>query len=241
MNQFRPTRFEVLPLIVKNLLIINALVFLAQNTIAGPTSDFSFEDWFALHAYQSSLFKPWQLVTHMFLHGNFGHIFGNMLALWMFGSILENLWGPGRFLAFYIICGVGAAVIHLGILSYQLIPLVNQYNDLIHSSLAQSEDYVRAITYLNHKIDVATLGASGAVFGILIAFVYLFPNTYIYIYFLFPIKAKWLGILYFSYELFFAIQNSAGDDVARWAHVGGAVIGFILVYIWNKNHRRDFY
>jgi membrane associated rhomboid family serine protease len=213
MTQFRPTRFEVLPPIIKNLLIINGLVFLAQNTFAGPTSSFSFEDYFALHAWQSDLYKPWQLITHMFLHGDFSHILGNMFALWMFGSILENVWGPKRFLLFYMLCGVGAAIIHLAILSYQLVPLTNQYDRLLNS---------------------ATLGASGAVFGILIAFVYLFPNTYIYIYFLFPVKAKWLGIAYFSFELYKGIQNSAGDNVARWAHVGGALIGFILVYIWKK-------
>ena len=89
-------------------------------------------------------------------------------------------------------------------------------------------------TYYNKSIGTATLGASGAVFGILIAFVYLFPNTYIYIYFLFPIKAKWLGILYFAFEVYKGIQNAAGDNVARWAHVGGAIIGFLLVYIWKK-------
>ena len=126
MTQFRPTRFEVLPTIVKNLLIINGLLFLAQNTLGGPTSSFSFEDHLALHAWQSDLFKPWQLITHMFLHGDFAHIFGNMLALWMFGSILENLWGPQRFLLFYLLCGVGAAVIHLAILSFELMPLIHQ-------------------------------------------------------------------------------------------------------------------
>ncbi len=94
MTQFRPTRFDVLPVVIKNLLIINGLMFLAQNTLVGPLSVFSLEDTFALHALQSELFQPWQLVTHMFLHGDFGHIFGNMLALWMFGAILENVWGP---------------------------------------------------------------------------------------------------------------------------------------------------
>ncbi|MEY4332918.1 MAG: hypothetical protein RLZZ196_1656 [Bacteroidota bacterium] len=241
MTQFRPTRFEVLPTIVKNLLIINGLLFLAQNTFAGPTSTFSFEDYLALHAWQSELFKPWQLITHMFLHGDFGHIFGNMLALWMFGSILENLWGPKRFLLFYLLCGVGAAVIHLAILSFELMPLVHQYKEIVTSNYVHDATYEQFMNYYHKKINVATLGASGAVFGILIAFVYLFPNTYIYIYFLFPIKAKWLGILYFSYELIFAIRNSAGDNVARWAHVGGAVVGFILVYIWNRKNRKTFY
>jgi membrane associated rhomboid family serine protease len=93
--------------------------------------------------------------------------------------------------------------------------------------------------HYNKTINTATLGASGAVFGIIMAFVYLFPNTLIYIYFFFPIKAKWLGILYFSYELFFALRNSAGDNVARWAHVGGAIVGFVLVYLWSKKERNN--
>jgi len=276
MTQFRPTRFEVLPTIIKNLLIINGLVFLAQNTFAGPTSSFSFEDYFALHAWQSSLYKPWQLITHMFLHGDFGHILGNMFALWMFGSILENVWGPKRFLLFYFLCGVGAAVIHLLILSYQLIPMTNEYEQLLRLSKSNAPGFSDAVlafskvhniplariladnkvtlttpglapelmelitSYHNKVLSTATLGASGAVFGILIAFVYLFPNTYIYVYFLFPIKAKWLGVLYFAFELYKAIENSAGDNVARWAHVGGALVGFVLVYIWNKRKHHPF-
>ena len=275
MREFRPTRFEILPTIIKNLIIINALMFFAQNTFAGPTSSFSFEDYFALHAWQSSLFKPWQMITHMFLHGDFGHILGNMFALWMFGSVLENVWGPKRFLLFYILCGVGASVIHLLILSYQFVPMAADlmqlsqmsvsgapaFNDavLIYSkahniqltrilsennvSLAtpgiRSEIMELLTNNYNKTVNTATLGASGAVFGILMAFVYLFPNTYIYIYFLFPIKAKWLGILYFSWELFFAVRNTAGDNVARWAHVGGAIVGFVLVYIWNRKQRSN--
>jgi len=218
MTQFRPTGFGVLPPVIKNLLIINALVFLAQNTLTSAAVGFSFEDTFALHAYQSELFKPWQLITHMFLHGNFGHIFGNMLALWMFGAILENIWGAKQFIIFYFMCGLGAAFLHLGIMSYEL--------------MNASEVYYQGM------VDVATIGASGAIFGVLIAFVYLFPNTYIYIYFFLPMKAKWLGILYFSYELFYAIESQPGDGIARWAHVGGAVVGSILVYIWKRNNRR---
>ena len=270
MNQFRPTRFEVLPAIIKNLLIINGLVFLAQNTFGGPMSSFSIENYFALHAWQSELYQPWQLITHMFLHGDFGHILRNMFALWMFGSILENVWGPKRFLLFYFLCGVGAAVIHLLILSDQYISLSNEYQNLLTLSKSNSPGFADTVlkyaeahripltrilsdnkvslstpgiapevmdlitTYYNKTINTATLGASGAVFGILIAFVYLFPNTYIYIYFLFPIKAKWLGILYFAFELYMALENSAGDNIARWAHVGGAIVGFVLVYLWKK-------
>ena len=120
MTEFRPSSFQILPMVVKNLLIINGLFFLAQNTLQGPTSSFSIENVLALHAWQSSLFKPWQLITHMFLHGDIWHIFGNMFALWMFGSVLENLWGSKRFLTFYIICGLGAALMHLFFLNWEL-------------------------------------------------------------------------------------------------------------------------
>jgi membrane associated rhomboid family serine protease len=256
MREFRPTRFEILPTIIKNLIIINALMFLAQNTFAGPTSSFSFEDYFALHAWQSSLFRPWQMITHMFLHGDFGHILGNMFALWMFGSVLENVWGPKRFLLFYILCGVGASVIHLLILSYEFVPMAADLMQLSQMSVSGSPAFNDAVmayakahhiqltrilsennvslatpgirteimelltTYYNKTINTATLGASGAVFGILMAFVYLFPNTYIYIYFLFPIKAKWLGLLYFhmNYFLQCAIpQGTMLQDGHMWA------------------------
>ncbi|MBR2649945.1 MAG: rhomboid family intramembrane serine protease [Sediminibacterium sp.] len=244
MTEFRPSRFEILPTIIKNLLIINVLFFLAQKTFTGPSAIFSFEDSLALHAWQSPLFRPWQLITHMFLHGDFGHIFGNMFALWMFGAVLENLWGSKRFLIFYIICGLGAALIHLLFLSYEFIPLMKEYQEAIslHANNGISEQaFIKITTYYNAMINTATLGASGAVFGVLAAFIYLFPNTYIYIYFLFPVKAKWIGLLYFGYELFFALQNSAGDNVARWAHIGGAIVGLLIVMTWNKTNKKSFY
>jgi membrane associated rhomboid family serine protease len=277
MTEFRPSRFEILPTIVKNLLIINGLVFLAQNTFKGPSVPFSIEDVFALHAWQSNLFKPWQLLTHMFLHGDLGHIFGNMFALWMFGSVLENLWGSKRFLTFYLVCGLGAALIHLLFLSYELMPMVKEYaaitqsgsgynadavirfirhhnlgfiqqNELIgylesnpDNTAVLSKVYEQITAYYLNALNTSTIGASGAVFGVLAAFVYLFPNTYLYIYFLIPVKAKWIGLLYFGYELFFALKNSAGDNVARWAHVGGAIVGLLIVITWNKTNKKTFY
>ena len=278
MTEFRPSRFEILPIIVKNLLIINGLFYLAQVTFSkGAVPIFSFEDTLALHAWQSDLFKPWQLITHMFLHGDFYHILGNMFALWMFGSILENVWGAKRFLTFYLICGLGAAFIHLLFLSYELTPIMKDYalvlqqqNDPMAfvdamasfgrkynmgfneealvflkadpSNTLMTNKVLEAVTtYYNNRINTATLGASGAVFGILAAFVYLFPNTYIYLYFLVPVKAKWLGLIYFSYELFFALQNSAGDNVARWAHIGGAIVGLLIVITWNKTNKKTLY
>jgi membrane associated rhomboid family serine protease len=278
--EFRPSRFEILPTVVKNLLIINVLCFLAQKTFGGPMAPFSIEDMFALHAWQSDLFQPWQLVTHLFLHGSFTHIFFNMLALWMFGSVLENVWGSKRFLVFYLICGLGAALMHMLFLSYEMIPLMRDYNavviersmvvpqtealvnfvlkhdgvgfknagelvNVLQLSPANTELNARVFenitSYYQNVMNSATLGASGAVFGILAAFGYLFPNTYIYIYMLIPIKAKWVVLMYGAFELYEGIKNSAGDNVAHWAHIGGAIVGLLIVITWNKTNRRTLY
>jgi membrane associated rhomboid family serine protease len=278
MNEFRPSRFEVLPTIIKNLLIINVLVFIAQNTV-GKQYGVSMDNLFALHTWKSPLFQPWQLITHMFMHNDIMHILGNMFGLWMFGAVLENLWGPKRFLTFYIICGLGAALLHLLFLNYEIGQLTSQYADLVimqengkvgavdamidfvnKHNISLTNDSILAFLqehpndhidaerlldalseYCKMKINTPTIGASGAIFGVLAAFVYLFPNTYLYLYFFFPIKAKWAGLAYFAYELFFAIKNSAGDNVARWAHVGGAIVGLLIVITWNKTNKKTFY
>lgn len=234
MQEFRPSRFQILPLVIKNLLIINGIVFLAQNTI-GEQGFLDMDKWFALHTWQSNYFKPWQFVTHLFMHGNLSHLFSNMFALWMFGSILENLWGAKRFLIFYIACGLGAALCHMLVLYVENQHMIDIYNA---ASYAEQLEYKSAITL---KLNEATLGASGAVFGCLAAFGYLFPNTYIYLYFFVPLKAKWFVLLYAGFELYSGIRNSAGDNVAHFAHLGGALVGIILVYFWNKRNRRTFY
>jgi membrane associated rhomboid family serine protease len=285
MTEFRPGRFQILPVVIKNLLIINGLVFLAQLTIDGmaASGDFSpkegpIMDLFALHHILSPLFKPWQLITHVFMHGGLMHIFGNMFALWMFGSVLENLWGPKRFLVFYIMCGLGAAVLHLASLYYESMPLLadiarfkaqpspetfrlffekNQVNsqaavDYLNKILfewssngtnpAIRSQAVNAVTDFAHqKLSEPTVGASGAVFGCLAAFGYLFPNTYIYLYFFVPIKAKWFVLGYIALELYFTWQTSAGDNVAHFSHLGGALVGFLLDLFWNRTNRRQFY
>jgi len=229
MTEFRPSRFQILPTIIKNLLIINVLVFLAQITVGQAMR---LEDIFALHTWQSPLFKPWQFLTHMFMHGGWDHLFFNMFALWMFGSILENVWGPKRFLTFYLICGLGAALCHMIVLYFNTQNLIDAYNSL---SLVEQQGYEERFY---RQLNEPTLGASGAVFGCLAAFGYLFPNTYIYLYFFFPIKAKWFVILYAGFELVMAVQNTAGDNVAHVAHLGGALAGFLMVYFWNKNKKR---
>lgn len=277
-QQIRPGRFDVLPGVIKNLIIINGLVLLAQYTAEMWGHEQWVSNFFALHNVQSPLFKPHQLITHLFMHGDFFHFFFNMFALWMFGNMLENLWGPKRFLIFYFLCGLGAAALHLATLSIEYHYLQQEvagflsrttptefqvfikdnpaffryYNELEIYKLQQvwpadpsNSNYVdiaRSVVkgYERLSLNVPTLGASGAVFGTLAAFGYLFPNTKIYIYFFFPIKAKWFVILYAAAELWMGINNSGGN-VAHFAHLGGALIGFLLVLYWNKNDRRTFY
>ena len=276
MREFRPGRFQILPTIIKNLLIINVLVFLAQQAVEKSGSPELMNDLFALHTWQSPLFKPWQFVTHLFMHGSVGHIFSNMFALWMFGSVLENLWGPKRFLTFYIVCGLGAALLHMTVLYFETNLLINGYNTLLQhftygnfenfyaehhladyyqntletvnnwrnnpdNPAATQQAYILVQQYVDGRVNEATLGASGAVFGCLAAFGYLFPNTYIYIYFFLPLKAKWFVLIYAGFELVMALQNSAGDNVAHFAHLGGAIFGLAMVYFWNKNNRRTLY
>lgn len=243
MTDFRPTRFEILPTVIKNLIIINVLVFIAQVVIDKTTEGGTLEvgmgpmsNLFALHTFQSGAFRPWQLVTHLFMHGDAMHIFFNMYALWMFGSILENVWGPPRFITFYLVCGVGAALCHMGVNYIQIESGLRNLHE-VNSNL----DIAQMMT-LNAKIYGVTLGASGAVFGCLAAFGYLFPNTSLYIIFIpVPIKAKWFVLIYAGIELALTVRNSAGDNIAHVAHLGGALVGFLLVYFWNKTNRKRFY
>src|SRR4029078_9356797 len=190
---------------------------------------------FALHDVRSVYFRPHQIITHLFMHGGWAHLFFNMLPLWMFGSLLENVWGSKRFLVFYVLCGIGAALLHLGVLYMEMKPVMEAFKQI---PISQQEELLYSP---NFKINTITVGASGAIFGCLAAFGYLFPNSLIYIYFLFPIKAKLFVIIYGALELALAVRNSAGDNVAHFAHLGGAITGIIIVIIWNKNNRRTLY
>ncbi|MEO8584336.1 MAG: rhomboid family intramembrane serine protease [Flavitalea sp.] len=233
MTDVRMSNFQSIPPVIKNLVILNALVFFAQK-IFENSSTINLENLFALHDVRSEYFRPFQIITHLFMHGSLTHILFNMLALWMFGSLLENLWGSKRFLIFYISCGLGAAFLHLGVLYWELTPAFQELRSMVPSN---TEDYARVFFRANQ----ATIGASGAVFGCLAAFGYLFPNSMIYVYFFLPVKAKWFVIFYAAMELWLGVNNSAGDNVAHWAHLGGAIVGFILVFYWNRNNRRNFY
>jgi membrane associated rhomboid family serine protease len=235
MTEFRPGSFQMIPPVIKNLIIINVLVFLAQQTL-GQAIELKMLNLFALHDIHSVFFRPHQLVTYLFLHGGWDHIFFNMFALWMFGAILENYWGGKRFLIFYIVSGIGAGVCHLAVLypemSSEIARLHEQYS---------AESIQEALYSVAYPVNEPTLGASGAVFGCLAAFGYLFPNSLIYLYFFVPIKAKWAVLGYAAIELFSGIRSSAGDNVAHWAHLGGGLVGLLLVMYWNRNNRRNFY
>ena len=239
---YRPSSFRHLPEVVKNLLIINGLFFLATITL--DSMGFDMYLFFGLHQFQSPDFMPHQLITHLFMHGNFTHLFFNMFALWMFGKVLENVWGGKKFLIYYMITGLGAAAIHLGVSQYEIMSLQaqissNDLNTILNEGgniLAGGQNYTNPIMgKLNLLIHTPTVGASGAVFGVLLAFGMLFPNALLYIYLAIPIKAKYFVVLYGLLELYAGISNNPADNVAHFAHLGGMIFGFLLIKYWKKN------
>lgn len=202
-QEFRPSRFQHIPPVVKNILIINVIVFVVTNMLPLPPR-FNLEQYLALAPLGTSYFKPYQFVTYMFVHADLGHIFFNMFGVYMFGSILESLWGSKRFLNFYLLCGLGGAALQVGM------------------------NYATG--------DFAFLeGASGALFGLLVAFAMLFPNTYLNIYFLIPVKAKYLVGAYAFFEVVAALMNRADDNISHLGHIGGALVGLIITLIWRRN------
>lgn len=212
--------FSFLPPVVKNLLILNVLFFLADISL--QTRGIDLTQWLGLHYITAQDFYPWQFITYMFMHGNFSHLFFNMFALWMFGYALENYWGSKRFLVYYLITGVGAALIQTGVLALE-----------IRSMTAELPPFA-AQHYINQ---IVTVGASGAVYGILLAFGMCFPNVPIFLYFFLPIKAKWFVIIYGVIELFAGIGGTA-DGVAHFAHLGGMIFGLLLILYWRKHGSR---
>ena len=222
-EQYSPTGFRVLPTIVKHLLIINVLMFLAYITLIRFNIDLN--DILGLHFFKASDFRIYQLVTYMFMHGNFGHLFFNMFALWMFGNTLENIWGSKRLLLFYMVCGIGAGLCQELVQYIQYATSLAQYETVNMSGRIISMD-----SYLNM---MTTVGASGAIYGLLLAFGMMFPDSRIYLYFLFPIKAKWFVIGYAVLELILGFQGV--DNVAHFAHLGGMLFGLLLILYWRKN------
>ena len=214
-----------LPTITKNLLIINVLCFFA--TLVARKYGIDLMNLFGLHFFLASDFNPIQLLTYMFFHAGFGHIFFNMFAVWMFGRVVEQVWGPKRFLFYYLFCGVGAGLIQ------ELVWYIYYVVELSHYGVVSTPggtilmgDFLNLLT---------TIGASGAVYAILLAFGMLFPNSPLFIFPLpFPIKAKWIVMGYVVLELFLGLRGS--DGIAHFAHLGGMLFGLLLILYWRKKN-----
>jgi membrane associated rhomboid family serine protease len=244
--------FNNIPAVTKNILILNILFYFASMVFSNGEMDlFSI---LGAHYINSPLFEPYQIVTHFFMHApDFFHILFNMLMLVMFGSHLERIWGGKRFFIFYVASAIGAFALYNGIGVFQIIELKSQIqalgyditllNDNILNDAAfqyNVDDKELLVNYAS-KILTPMVGASGAIFGIMAAFAYLFPNTELMLLFPpIPIKAKFLIGGYFLLEVFLSFQSNVGDNIAHLAHVGGAIVGFILVFIWNRN-KKTFY
>jgi len=240
-NEYRPTGFSFLPVVIKNLLIINGILFLADMVLARYGTDLS--RYLGLHFFMSSDFYPFQLLTYMFMHGNFTHLFFNMFALWMFGSTLENMWGSKRFLIFYLLCGLGAGIIQ-ELVQYIQLQCYSYSDEMMNIVVAEGAEVMQAgkqyvnttLEALNRIVNTPVVGASGAIYGLLLAFGMMFPDSMIYLYFIVPIKAKWFVIGYAVIELLTGIFSS-GDHVAHFAHLGGMLVGLIIILIWKKKGR----
>lgn len=230
-----------MPPVTKNLIIINALLWLAATFM----TRWDMTHIFGLHFPASHNFHWYQLVTYMFMHVGFAHVFFNMFAVYIFGSVLENMWGPKRFLTYYFITGVGAGLFNLLIVWLRIRNIEAQLSpDVLQMVYTEGAEVINSgknysnslLGGLNLLLNSQTVGASGAVFGILLAFGMLFPNVPMYIFPLpFPVKAKYMVIGYGAIELFAGVANFSFDNVAHFAHLGGMLFGIGLILLWKKN------
>lgn len=280
-----PGGFKVLPPVVKNLLIINGLFFLAKISLANGFG-IDLDNYLGLKYFGSDMFRPYQLITYMFMHGDFTHILFNMFALWMFGSAIENFWGAKRFLFFYLFTGIGAGLAHYAVYYFQINPIIEsidaflldpsspnlqfilsthkfrvddpnypeiyqgfqQFDNAVKILQSNSSDPAAIQTsihflemYRSFNVDLpSVVGASGAVFGILLAFGMMFPNVMIYLYFFIPVKAKWFVMGYGAIELYMGVTGTA-DGIAHFAHLGGMLFGLFLILYWRKRPGHKFF
>ena len=241
-----------IPPVVKNLLIINVLFF-AATIIFKNTGIADLQNILGVYYFDSSLFRVWQLLTYMFMHVNFMHLFSNMFALFMFGGMLEKRWGAKRFLNYYLITALGAVALQMGVQAFEVYQITGSAINLPVNDLVRTDEYIQANINIPNlsQVDHDTLlgiyggsmmGASGAVFGILVAFGMLYPNIELMmLFFPVPIKAKYFVIGYVILELSSGVAKVPGDSVAHFAHLGGALIGFILVKLWKDKNNDRFY
>jgi membrane associated rhomboid family serine protease len=231
-----------LPTVTKNLLIINVLCFF--GAVVAQRYGISLNNVGGMHFFLSPDFNVAQLVSYMFLHANFEHIFFNMFAVWMFGRTLEMVWGPKRFLIYYMICGIGAGLVQELISAIEYFTLTSSMPaEAVETVLREGSSILQSgmnyvdsrMAELNIAVNRSTVGASGAVYGILLAFGMLFPNSQMYVFPIpFPIKAKFFVIGYAVIELVLGMSRTA-DGVAHFAHLGGMIFGFLLIMYWKKN------
>jgi len=254
---------------VKHLIIINVIFFVGSYLAPGVV------DYLTLHSVQSDKFKIWQLFTHMFMHGGIAHIFFNMFALFSFGGLLEQIWGPKKFIFFYVSCGLGSAALHLGVNYFEIQHILDNISHLnlsaetVHNlinvpyrngntvdtnqfaqgvlSILQNAGKIPREGDLQPIFDAAVvnqtpmLGASGAIYGLLVAFAFMFPNAELMLMFIpIPIKAKYFVPVLLAYDLFSGVRGQSlfggsSDGVAHFAHLGGAVLGFLMMWYWKKN------
>lgn len=214
-----------MPPVVKNLVILNGVMLL----ITFLTGDFMYEK-FALFYIDSPLFKPYQLVTHIFMHGSFIHLFFNMYSLVIFGIVLEQVWGSQKFLLYYMVTGLGAAALHLLVMYIE----AGSYQNAAMAGSAIAAQHLEILRL------TPTVGASGAVYGVLLAYGMLFPNNVLQL--LFPpiaLKAKWFVMIFGAIELWMGLSNSGGN-IAHFAHLGGMLFGYLLILYWKKKNRMYF-
>lgn len=221
---------------VKNIIIINVLVYLACFVVPG------LNDSLTGYYFASPNFRPWQIVTHMFMHSqyDFTHIFFNMYALYLFGTALENYWGTKRFVIYYMTCGIGAFFLHMGVSYFEIQEMMKSLSDkdiyqVMVVGLEEGRSYKVQMVELYSAVNTGVVGASGAVFGVLLGFGMLFPNTELMLLFPpIPLKAKYFVMIYGAIEFFLAMRQTSGDNVAHYAHIGGMIFGYLLLKYWQK-------
>ena len=243
---YRPT-FGNIPVVVKNLIIVNVLMLLITFVLERMGIDLYTH--LGLFFPLSEKFRLHQIFTHMFMHGGLTHLFFNMFALYMFGRVLESVWGPKRFLTFYLVTGIGAAVLHTAVNFIEYYHTVSQLSpeqiahvkEIGYGIWAEGKNFSEPLAgKLNMILNIPTVGASGAVFGILLGFGMLFPNTQLMLLFPpIPIKAKYFVMGYGAIELYLGFSQP-GSNVAHFAHLGGMLFGYFMIKYWNKNSKRFY-
>lgn len=240
--------FSNIPDVTKNLLILNALFFFA--TLAFANQNIDMWNMLGMHYPSSEKFEPYQIVTHFFMHADIGHIFFNMLGLIILGSQLERMWGKKRFFIFYFVTALGAALLHTGVQAFELYNMTGTFfpTAVIDGKYIIIDNVPDGLSLTNYEynkiygiVNTNTVGASGAIYGLLMAYALLFPNTeFMLIFPPIPVKAKWLAIFLGGVALYGGYQRSDGDSVAHFAHLGGMLFGFIMIKIWQRN-KSNFY